>query len=280
MTLTNTPRTVFDRHAFEAQWHAWREQNEARRRDPYGYLSYSAIHRLGAEPQYFDGVPGRWTAGVEGPIVELAENERLTVGDVEIRGRYAFGPVAEREFRRAAKFDDVIIELSKRGGVDLLRPIDPRHGLRGSYVETPAYHPDTAWVIEGEFIPFDRPRDTAIEAAIEGIAHSHEAVGEVVFEVDGIGNRLLFLAAPASRGTQGNAFAPFTDATSGVTTYRASRSLFATLPQGRGPVVLDFNRAANLQCAYTDYAPCPLAPAQNRLSVAIPAGEKTPVFRN
>lgn len=34
------------------------------------------------------------------------------------------------------------------------------------------------------------------------------------------------------------------------------------------------NRATNLPCAYTDFATCPLPPAENRLPVAIEAGEK------
>ncbi|MBF6480774.1 DUF1684 domain-containing protein, partial [Nocardia cyriacigeorgica] len=32
----------------------------------------------------------------------------------------------------------------------------------------------------------------------------------------------------------------------------------------------------NLPCAFTDYATCPVAPAQNRLRVAIEAGEQDP----
>jgi uncharacterized protein (DUF1684 family) len=44
-------------------------------------------------------------------------------------------------------------------------------------------------------------------------------------------------------------------------------------------VVLDFNRAANLPCAYTDLATCPLPPPENRLPVAIEAGEKIPAER-
>jgi len=39
-------------------------------------------------------------------------------------------------------------------------------------------------------------------------------------------------------------------------------------------VTLDFNRASNLPCAFTDYATCPVAPADNRLAVAVEAGEK------
>jgi uncharacterized protein (DUF1684 family) len=43
--------------------------------------------------------------------------------------------------------------------------------------------------------------------------------------------------------------------------------------------VLDFNRAANLPCAYTDLATCPLPPAGNRVPVAVEAGEKIPYER-
>jgi len=40
--------------------------------------------------------------------------------------------------------------------------------------------------------------------------------------------------------------------------------------------VLDFNRTANMPCAFTDHATCPLPPAENRLRVAVEAGEKAP----
>ncbi|MFT4122695.1 MAG: DUF1684 domain-containing protein [Microbacteriaceae bacterium] len=269
---------------FAAEWAAWRAANEARRRDRYGFLSYAGVYRLGAMPSAVPGLPGRWSLRAEGPavepspVVELDGDESLVVDERVVTGRHVFAPLAEREFRRAARAGDVVIELSKRGGIDLLRPLDPSHGLRDAYVETPAYAPDPAWLVAGEFLPFPAPRPTAIDAAIEGITHRHDAVGEVLLRRDGAEHRLLFLAAPA--GAPGAAFAVFTDATSGVTTYPASRTLHTVLPAGGGPVLLDFNRAANLQCAYTDFAPCPLAPAQNRLPFAVEAGERTPVFRD
>jgi uncharacterized protein (DUF1684 family) len=51
------------------------------------------------------------------------------------------------------------------------------------------------------------------------------------------------------------------------------------VPAADGSVQLDFNRAVNLPCAYTDLATCPLPPAENRLPVAIEAGEKIPYER-
>lgn len=38
-------------------------------------------------------------------------------------------------------------------------------------------------------------------------------------------------------------------------------------------VVLDFNKAFNLPCAYTEFAVCPLPPRQNIMPFAIRAGE-------
>ena len=68
----------------------------------------------------------------------------------------------------------------------------------------------------------------------------------------------------------------FTDDTSGVTTYPGARVLSIDAPDPGATVTLDFNRAANLPCAFTDYATCPVAPAENRLAIAVEAGEKNP----
>ena len=45
---------------------------------------------------------------------------------------------------------------------------------------------------------------------------------------------------------------------------------------GIGRYRLDFNRAHNMPCAYTDFATCPVPPAQNTLPFAVEAGEQTP----
>jgi uncharacterized protein (DUF1684 family) len=82
----------------------------------------------------------------------------------------------------------------------------------------------------------------------------------------------------------GGLFLPFRDATSPQESYGGGRYLFDTIKgsnflsstdeNGRMQIVLDFNYAYNPSCAYNDAWTCPLAPVENRLSVAIPAGEK------
>jgi uncharacterized protein len=57
------------------------------------------------------------------------------------------------------------------------------------------------------------------------------------------------------------------------------RARAAVVPDPDGSVTLDFTRATNLPCAYTDLATCPLPPAGNRLPVAVEAGERIPYER-
>ena len=47
-----------------------------------------------------------------------------------------------------------------------------------------------------------------------------------------------------------------------------------TRPMRRAKVVLDFNLAYNPPCVFSPHATCPLPPRQNRLELAVRAGEK------
>jgi len=80
-------------------------------------------------------------------------------------------------------------------------------------------------------------------------------------------------------GYGGGVFLPFADATSGRETYGPGRYLLdsvkgADLGMEGGRMVLDFNFAYNPSCSYDARWACPLAPAPNRLDVAIRAGER------
>jgi uncharacterized protein (DUF1684 family) len=84
-------------------------------------------------------------------------------------------------------------------------------------------------------------------------------------------------------GYAGGLFLPFRDATSGSETYGAGRYLLDTVKgadMGGDPVtgelVLDFNMAYHPSCVYDPRWNCPLAPLENRLPVAVRAGERLP----
>jgi hypothetical protein len=69
-------------------------------------------------------------------------------------------------------------------------------------------------------------------------------------------------------------FIIFADQTTGKETYGAGRYVYTEKPDADGITYLDFNKATNPPCVFTPYATCPLPPKQNRLPIAITAGEK------
>jgi hypothetical protein len=68
---------------------------------------------------------------------------------------------------------------------------------------------------------------------------------------------------------------PFRDATTGHESYGAGRYLEPTLPHEH-VLRLDFNRATNPLCAYSEHYNCPMPPRDNTLPVAIRAGARSP----
>ncbi|GDY55356.1 hypothetical protein SVIO_059790 [Streptomyces violaceusniger] len=115
----------------------------------------------------------------------------------------------------------------------------------------------------------------------EGLEHVYDAPGQVEFELDGETFRLT-----AFNGKRpGSLMVLLTDATSGVTTYAANRSLQIDAPDEAGRVTLDFNRATNLPCAYTDLATCPCHPprtacrSRSRRARRSPGARRPPLTR-
>jgi uncharacterized protein (DUF1684 family) len=256
---------------YAAEWERWHKQHTDRLAAPDGFLAITSINWLSQTPQRFADAPGAWAADDSGVSVLLDDGETLELDGAVIRGRYHFGRIPERGGVFPSDANGVY-EVARRGGNDILRPRHPDNGLRAQFRGTPAYAPDPRWVVQGRYRPFAAPRDTEVGSVVEGLMHVYAAPGAVDFEVDG-----QPLALTAFNGiTDGGLHILFTDATSGVTTYPANRSLHVAAPDADGTVVLDFNRATNLPCAYTEFATCPLPPAENHLPVAVEAGELLP----
>jgi uncharacterized protein len=255
---------------FDVQWERWHRRHEQQRARPLGFLAITGLHWLDVEPQRFEDVPGEWSLGDNGVNVALGDHEALVVDGERVSGLYNFGDVDERGER--ASFADVVVEIARRDGHFMVRPRNPDHVVRTRYDGTPTYSPSADWVVHGTFVPYDPPRSITVAANVEGLEHVYESPGEVEFDFGGLAHRLIAF----NDEEPDELFFVFTDLTAGTETYAACRFLSAKAADDRGAVTLDFNRATNPPCAYTDFATCPLPPPSNHLAFRVEAGEKAP----
>ncbi|OLF19260.1 DUF1684 domain-containing protein [Actinophytocola xanthii] len=256
---------------FVHRWQQWKVARERELAQPHGWLALVSLDWLSGTPQEYPGVPGRWWQDRDAAYVD-PNGAFLTVDGEPLAGVHRFELENSGAGARVST-GEVEIEVARRSGY-LVRVHDPNAPALAAFTGVPTYDPDPAWVLPARFEPFERPRAVTVGAVVEGLSHVYTAPGFVRFDHDGAPHVLTAFNGPAGRGLS----ILFTDATSGVTTYAASRAVEADLPAD-GVVLLDFNRARNLPCAFTDFATCPLPPTGNHLPFAVTAGELVPYER-
>ena len=126
-------------------------------------------------------------------------------------------------------------------------------------------------------LPLHQHKDGGIVKIItsRGRQRDAEKYGHFEFEMDAKNYRLqVYKMLDIQARHPGHLFVPFTDATSNIECYGGGRYLDLQ-ENDSGYYVLDFNLAYNPLCAYgKESYNCPIPPAENRLDVAIRAGEK------
>jgi uncharacterized protein (DUF1684 family) len=190
---------------------------------------------------------------------------------VAIEGEEITGPV---ELATDGQGEATVLELGSltfyviaRGERLGLRVKDSQSPARLEFAGIESYPVDPAWRLTARFEPYDPPRELAI-LDVTGGTQPSVSPGAVIFEKDGRSFRLDALDAGDEL------FLIVHDQTSGHGTYGAGRYLYTPVASEDGTVELDFNKLYNPPCAFTEFATCPLPPAQNRLDLAIEAGEK------
>jgi uncharacterized protein (DUF1684 family) len=168
----------------------------------------------------------------------------------------------------------ITIIVINRDGRFALRIKDPQAATRTGFHGLRWYAPNPAYRVHARWIPYSTPKMLDIPTVLGTTTHS-PAPGAAEFTIDGQTVRLEpVLEDPKAT----DLFFILRDATSKSSTYGAGRFLYTSLPDHGltqpGELWLDFNRLINPPCAFTPYATCPLPPQQNRLTVAIPAGEQ------
>jgi uncharacterized protein (DUF1684 family) len=255
--------------AFTSQWQDWKSARERDLADPYGWLALVSLDWLADQPRQYPGLPGLWWQDADAAYVD-PQGAEITRDGEQVTDVQRFELINSGPGTRVAA-GDLEIEIARRSGY-LIRVHDPKAEVLREFHGVPSYDADPAWVVEGRFEAFDEPRATTVGAVVPGLSHVYQAPGVVRFEHGGAEHTLTAFNGK----TPGALNILFTDGTSGVTTYAANRSLQVAAPGEGGSVVLDFNRAVNLPCAFTDFATCPLPPQGNNLPFDVTAGEQIP----
>lgn len=133
---------------------------------------------------------------------------------------------------------------------------------------------DAALIVEARF-DARSPREPSVVQTSRGVTKTLYVAGEATFELGGQQHDLLVFGYAPEPAPDEPLLIPFRDKTSGHESYAAGRYLEPTLPAGAA-LQLDFNRATNPLCAYSEHYNCPVPPRFNTLPVAIRAGALAP----
>ena len=261
----------------------WRARQEAKLKADDGWLTVVGLHWL-KEGENRVGSH----ADFEAPLPKSAPDRvgTLTLRAGKVRFKPAPGVSVSLNGKPAVETDlkpditpnyDVlavgrvkffVIQREDRFGV---RVKDNDSAARREFTGLRWYPADPSWRVQAKYVPFDKPHPVTFETTV-GVKERDESPGYVTFRRNGTEYKM----EPVVDGN--DLWFVMRDATSGKTTYAASRFLYASPPKEGirkpGAVELDFNRAENPPCVFTDFATCPLPPPQNRLSLAVTAGEQ------
>ena len=151
-------------------------------------------------------------------------------------------------------------------------PAERRHLFRGLAY----WRHDPAFRFVVPFEPDSDAPGVEIPRSSGEVGFAFRRIGRVSFDVAG---KACSLGVYWIEGYAGGIFIPFRDETSGTATYGGGRYMWdsikgADLGSEDGRLVIDFNYAYHPSCVYDARWSCPLPPPENRLPVAVEAGER------
>lgn len=253
---------------------------EDKLRAPDGWLTLVGLHWLEEGANYLGASPTNdivlppGTAPEHVGVLERLGDEVYLKADSKVRVSINGNPIQESSLEpdtsgeptvmSAGDLTFFVIIRGKRVGI---RVKQEEHPNRVNFPGRVWYPPSKAFRVPAAVIPYDPPKPGPIENVLGDFEES-------TFEA-----RLVFTmrkkeyGLDAFRLQDGRYQILFKDGSNGVTTYPAGRYV-VTEKDGGEHVVVDFNKAYNPPCAFTLFATCPLPPPQNRIALAIQAGEK------
>jgi len=204
-------------------------------------------------------------------VLKLADGITMKAQEGDFKGERVM--LISGENRDWVTLEKMAFHVIERKGTYVLRLADNASLNRKNFPGRIWYDVNERYRVQGKFVPFEPGKTLQIVDVIDEL-HDMASPGYVEFKLNGKTMRLDAVADPGDN----ELFIIMKDGTAGKGTYNAGRFLVVEWPEAvrdkGGPVIIDFNKAYNPPCAFSEYTTCPLPPAQNRLKVRIEAGEK------
>ncbi len=253
--------------AYVTEIDAWHERRIASLKKPHGWLSLIALEWLVDGSGTVDSI-GRVSVRNGKPFVKIDEGIHATVHGKEFTSGELKTDADEGgpEKVEAGSRAFIIIKRGERYAVRMWDTLSP---ARKSLKDVDRFPVSLKWRIEARWQQFKTPKKVMIPSIISGYNEESSVPGVAIFSIDGRECRL----EPILDEPDSDYFFIFADKTNGRQTYHSGRFLYSR-PPSDGTIILDFNKAYNPPCAFTNYATCPLPPPQNKLDVRVEAGEK------
>jgi uncharacterized protein len=259
----------------------WRKERDENIRKENSWLALAGLYWLklgknqfGSDPKNEVQLPERIPANMgyfeyNGRSVSLRTNsgQKVEVNDKPTDFAILQPDISENpSYIKLEGIQMVVIQRGNRMGV---RMWDNQSEKCASFPARTWYDIDEAFNLPAAFTAYDHPK-MAYFPDLTGERAEFPVEGYVSFEYNGQSHQL-----DINKEDDGTLFLRFSDLTSQDETYPTGRYLVADV-QPDGNIFIDFNKAYNPPCAFTDFATCVFAPEQNHLNFRVTAGETYP----
>lgn len=260
----------------------WQQERIDRLKEPHGWLRLSGMFWLSEGNNSFGSGEDTDIRFPEGAIPERAGNFVLDgrtvtmIIDEGVEVTVEGDPVSEMilfdgDETPEVEHNSLMWHVIERDDLIGIRLYNSENEQADNFDGFPRYDVDPEWHRKAKFIP--NPEGTTISIAnVLGQQIDAPSPGVLEFSLGGEVYTLDALEGPE------RLFIIVGDETNRTETYQAGRYLYIDYPEeGSNYTVIDFNTAYNPPCSYNRFTTCQLPPLNNRLDLAIEAGEKRPV---
>jgi len=259
----------------------WKEYRVGVLTGPTNWLRLHAIYWLSEGDNTFGSAQENTITFPKGSIPDFAGVFTLTNNTVtmdvtdDVLITHEGGPVSDftlfdGENRPHVMHGDLEWFIDSRGDEHGIRLYNKDNPKADAFDGFPFFPLNPEWHLKAKFIPNTDSTTVTVDNVLEEKVDL-VSPGNIRFEVDGQTDEMI--AFEANSGL----FIMFNDKTNGNETYHAGRYMIIPFADEEGYTILDFNKAYNPPCAFNTFTTCNLPPPENRLNMAVMAGEKTPV---